>query len=996
VIDWKKCLWLALFASWLLSVGLAGAAEGKTLRGHVPSVARRQPTGRVLPTRRLELAIGLPLRNAATLTNLLLQIYDPASPSFRSFLTPEQFAEQFGPSDADYQTVMTFAQTNGFTITGTPPNRVLLNVSARAEDIERAFHVSLSLYPHPTEAREFYAPDREPTIDANLPVLDVSGLSDFGRPHPMHLKKGAVGTRPNGTGSAGGDFIGNDFRAAYVPGTWLRGSNQVVGLLQFDGFYASDIAAYESRAGLTNVPIQTVLLDGFDGTPTSGASSGNAEVSLDIEMVVAMAPGLAKIIVYEGSPNNFIPNDPLNRMATDNLARQLSSSWGWTGGPSQTTDQILQQFAAQGQSFFQASGDADAYTGAGALDQFGKTTTPMDSPYVTSVGGTTLMTSGPGGPWQAESVWNWGNNEGSGGGVSTYYSIPGWQSNVSMTANLGSSTMRNIPDVALTADGVLVVHGNGSSGTFGGTSCAAPLWAGFMALINQQAALAGQAPIGFINPAIYALARGSNYLASFRDITNGNNIGANTPGKYYAVAGYDLCTGWGTPTGTNLINGLAPLAFVPVIMNNGWSLVSESSAPANTSVDPGETVTLSFSLRNTGLVPTSNLVATLQANGGVVAPSPPRHYGALAAFNGTGSQSFTFTASGSCGSSIMETLQLSDGTNIFTPINFPLSLGSATPAQTFAQNFDGVSSPSLPAGWTTSVVSGTATNWVTTSSSKDTAPNSAFCRDITGAGANALISPIIPIALSSAQLTFRQNSKFENSGNSYFDGGVLEIRIASGPFIDILAAGGSFASGGYNGVLAAGTGNPFEGRQAWVGSGSGWKSVTVNLPASAAGQPVEFRWICATDSGNQGSATGWYVDSIALHDATLSCNTVTADVAALLSVSAASLVVGRNLEYTITVTNAGPQPAAGVMVTDTLPANVSFVSVSPGCNYGLGRVVCPVGMLPVGAWTNYTVIVAPESGELFTNIVSATTLTPDPSTLNNTAVLAVLQTGVGP
>jgi hypothetical protein len=115
-----------------------------------------------------------------------------------------------------------------------------------------------------------------------------------------------------------------------------------------------------------------------------------------------------------------------------------------------------------------------------------------------------------------------------------------------------------VPDVALTADNVFVDYNNGSSGGFGGTSCAAPLWAGFTALVNQQSVASSGTTVGFLNPALYAIGVGTNYAACFNDITIGNNIGVNTPGFFYAVAGYDLCTGWGTPNGTNLINALAP------------------------------------------------------------------------------------------------------------------------------------------------------------------------------------------------------------------------------------------------------------------------------------------------------------------------------------------------------------------------------------------------------------------------------------------------------
>ena len=325
------------------------------------------------------------------------------------------------------------------------------------------------------------------------------------------------------------------FRAYRLPVLGRRS-----GLLEFDsGFYASDITNYETLAGLPNVPVQAVLLDGYSG----GAGEANDEVSLDIEMAISLAPGLSKVLVYEGSTTD----DILNRMATDNLAKQLSASWGYPIDA--TSDQIFLQYAAQGQSFFNASGDSDAYPGASYP--------PSDDPNITVVGGTTLTTTGPGGAWVSETVWNWGNGIGSSGGISTSVPIPTWQQGISMSLNGGSTVYRNLPDVALTADNVLVLYGNGGSGDFGGTSCAAPLWAAFMALVNQQATGNGSPMAGFINPAIYSLGGGASYTSVFHDITTGNNTSGSSPTRFFAAAGYDLCTGWGTPNGNNMINALA-------------------------------------------------------------------------------------------------------------------------------------------------------------------------------------------------------------------------------------------------------------------------------------------------------------------------------------------------------------------------------------------------------------------------------------------------------
>ena len=127
-----------------------------------------------------------------------------------------------------------------------------------------------------------------------------------------------------------------------------------------------------------------------------------------------------------------------------------------------------------------------------------------------------------------------------------------------MTANHGSTSFRNIPDVALTADNVFVVSTTAATGSVGGTSCATPLWAAFVALVNEQAVASGRPPLGFINPAIYALGQGADYNNCFHDIVTGNNTWSESPSNFYAVAGYDLCTGWGTPNGSNLVNLLAP------------------------------------------------------------------------------------------------------------------------------------------------------------------------------------------------------------------------------------------------------------------------------------------------------------------------------------------------------------------------------------------------------------------------------------------------------
>jgi uncharacterized repeat protein (TIGR01451 family) len=545
------------------------------LTGHVPAaVSQVASTGRLSSATDLHLALGLPLRNQAAMTALLQQIYDPTSTNYHRYLSPAEFTDQFGPTASDYQAVITFAQANGLTVSATHPNRLILDVIGSAANIEAAFQIELHTFNHPTDARTFYAPTTEPVVSASLPILHISGLDNYYVPRPKMIAPSQItnsSVKPNAGSGPGGTYIGSDFRKTYAPGSPLTGAGQSVGLLQFDGFFPSDIATYAALAGITNPPnVITVPVDGGVSFP----GGGNGEVAMDIEMIMAMAPGVSNIYVYECPNSIALWPDILNQMANDNLAKQLSCSWG--GGPQNpTAEQIFQQMALQGQSFYNASGDTDAFvTGVNPI------TFPSDSPNITQVGGTVLTTAA-GAVYTSEVAWNDHfprppGYQGTSGGISSVYSIPSWQQGVNMSTNHGSATFRNIPDVALTSLDVFVVTDNGVLGSSGGTSSAAPLWAGFTALINQQAVINSKPFVGFINPALYTLGKSVNYNAVFNDCTNGDNTWPGSPTNFFAVAGFDLCTGWGSPKGSNLINALVG-TFVTV--TNGGPIISAPRSP---------------------------------------------------------------------------------------------------------------------------------------------------------------------------------------------------------------------------------------------------------------------------------------------------------------------------------------------------------------------------------------------------------------------------------
>ncbi len=585
----------------LAFLGKDSKAQTRTLTGHVPAaVTHLTAVDRLSGSARLSLTIGLPLKNQQALTNLLGQIYNHGDPNYRHYLTPQEFTDRFGPSESDYEKVVAFAESNGLAVVRKHPNRMLVSVTGSVADIERAFHVRMMVYPHPEEARTFYAPDVEPSPNLAVPILHIAGLDNYSLPRPAGLHADPFPPEPapvpNGGSGSGGSYLGSDFRNAYAPGVALDGSGQSVGLLEFDGYYSSDITNYERLAGYTNTIANTiitnVLLDQFLGAP----GPNNDEVALDIELTLSMAPGLSQVIVYEAGPQGSA-DDMLNRMATDNLAAQLGSSWTWGTGDDPNADQIFQEFAAQGQSFFNASGDVDAY---GTSIPF-----PADNPYITVVGGTTLSTASNK-LWSSETVWNMNNGQGSSGGISARYAIPAWQQGLNLTNSQGSAAYRNLPDVAMVANQIWVIYNNGGGAPRAGTSCAAPLWTAFMALVNQQGAAYGQAPAGFINPAIYAIGQRTNYTACFNDITTGSNTNSINPNRFFASPGYDLCTGWGTPAGQPLIDALQPPDYLVILPQTGFTTHGLPGGPFHPTAQ-------TFSVTNAGPTPLTWAAGTASA-----------------------------------------------------------------------------------------------------------------------------------------------------------------------------------------------------------------------------------------------------------------------------------------------------------------------------------------------------------------------------------------------
>jgi len=592
----------------VLAFVVGGQVQAQSLMTrHVREVTvtgEAQSVGRLPAVQTMHVDIVLPLRDPAGLENFLKEVYDPASPLYRRFLTVQEFTAMFGPSQEDYDAVIEFAKANGFTVVGGSRNGMDVQIVGPVSAIEKAFHVVMGVYQHPTETRTFYAPDREPTVDLPIQLWHVSGLDNYSIPHPMLVKKSdyakahgidaehVVSHATTGSGPSA-SFLGSDMRAAYYGGTSLTGAGQNLGLLEYYGTDLTDLTTYFSNVGQTNsVPVTLLSTDGTSTSCTYTIADGycdDTEQTLDMTQAIGMAPGLSSLVMYVGSTDTAI----ISTMTTHNpLPTTIGCSWGWTPADPSTLNPYFEKMAAQGQNFFAASGDSSTWSSRNEA-------WPADNAYVVSVGGTDLVTASAAGPWQSETAW-----VDSGGGISPDgIAIPSWQqiSGVINSSNKGSTTLRNGPDVSANANFTFYVCADQTTCTaneYGGTSFATPMWAGYIALVNQQLAANGEGTIGFINPTIYAQNVTSSYGTDFHDITSG------TSGSYSAVAGYDLVTGWGSPNGTGLINALAPTSTTPTF--------TISASPSSVSVVQGNNGTSTIT---TGVLDGFNSAVALSASG---------------------------------------------------------------------------------------------------------------------------------------------------------------------------------------------------------------------------------------------------------------------------------------------------------------------------------------------------------------------------------------------
>ena len=495
----------------------------------------------------------------------------PAAP-----LTRAQFAETYGASPDDLALVEHFATDHGLTVSLSSLERRTVILSGPLSDIQQAFEVTLHTYA--MDGSEFRGRSGSISVPGELAgvIEGVFGLDNRPQaspqfryaadaptpatrfePHAQPAARPAAqpagGVRPAAAGTPG--FSPVTLAQAYRFPAAYDGAGQTVAIIELGGGYRkSDLSAYFRELGLKLPKVTAVGVNGARNRPDGNPNSADGEVMLDIEVVGACAPG-ANIAVY------FAPNTDagfLNAVsqAVHDHARTpsvVSISWGapesgWTGQAMDAMTGAFQEAALLGVSVLCAAGDNGS--GDGVEDGLAHADFPASSPFATGCGGTRLTLSGD--QISSEEVWNNPGHGATGGGVSAVFPLPEYQlgAGVPVSANPGGLPGRGVPDVAGVADPQTGyrVRVDGVETVIGGTSAVAPLWAGLVARLNQAQVQAGRAPLGFLNPRLYAMVKAGHTIT--HDITAGNN------GAYNAAPGWDACTGLGSPDGEALLVAL--------------------------------------------------------------------------------------------------------------------------------------------------------------------------------------------------------------------------------------------------------------------------------------------------------------------------------------------------------------------------------------------------------------------------------------------------------
>ena len=518
--------------------------------------------------------VVLPPSNTKALSALLANQYSSASPQYHQWLAPGQFASQFGPSPALLSATSSWLTGQGFSNITTTNDEV--TATAPAATAGNSLGVSFESYR--TKGVVAFAANQPPLLPASLASdgARVLGLDTFPLMSPsleMSPRRAATSnpatsnpapcSTASNFASAYGFYTPDQVGAAYGVKSLLsngqNGNGQNIALFELGQHSPSDVATYKSCFGLSN-STTTQLVDG-GAQPDSG---GTAEADADFEEAATLAPA-ASLTYYEG-PNSLGGSyDTWNAIVSNDTSSVVSTSWGFCelgaqmGGSISSYDPLFEQAAAQGQSVMSASGDSGS---EGCFPVNTSTTTytqyPASDPWVTGVGGTSLLSPGDEVAWNdcqftTSSSCAFSGGGAGGGGLSRYVTRPSWQPadfSWGSSSNPCGTTCREVPDISANAGVGQTYFVNGVWGAAGGTSVAAPL----IAAMTADRDVNCRTPTGDLAPTLYSLAAGGVYGTALNQVTAGDNDLTRTYGgaDYPAGTGYNLATGLGSPEAAGL------------------------------------------------------------------------------------------------------------------------------------------------------------------------------------------------------------------------------------------------------------------------------------------------------------------------------------------------------------------------------------------------------------------------------------------------------------
>jgi len=652
-------------------------SELTTLKGTQHPLAQTQfEAGRMPSDTKLNgvsLVISRTAVQEADLEALLAAQQDPASPLYHQWLTPDQFAARFGVAEADLAKVKSWLERQGFSVDSVARSRNMVRFSGTARQVEGAFSTEMHYFN--VEGTRHFAPSTDLSVPAALSsvVLGVGNLNDF-RLRPMHITPTLPAYTSSQTRSvhfAPGDIaVAYDIKPIYKAG--YDGTGQSIAIVGQSAILTSDIENFQSAAGLTTKTPTLVIV------PGSGSSTiytgDESESDIDLEWSGAVAPGASLLFVYTGDNLNTGVFDSIAYAVDEDLAPIISISYGACESEFSSTtilpyEATGKQAAAQGQTIIASSGDS----GSTGCYGFTSLTTaqqkalavdyPASSAYVTAAGGTeasqadsAYLTSGSA-YWEAASgsdlttsalqwipevAWNddaLGNGlSASGGGISALISRPSWQTGTIGGASIPTGTHRLVPDIALYSSpnypGYLYCSSDSTVGTTqscangfrdqssryltvaGGTSFAAPVFAGMVALLNQaKGYTSGQ---GLLNPTLYAMAADSaTYATAFHDTPTGSNNDCTAGSTYCSStagfstsAGYDEVTGLGSVDLANLVAAWTPASSVATLIGTTTTITASSLTPA---LNAADTFTITVVAADGSTTPTGSVALSIDS-----------------------------------------------------------------------------------------------------------------------------------------------------------------------------------------------------------------------------------------------------------------------------------------------------------------------------------------------------------------------------------------------